>query len=59
MDSNKGRRRANLAQEGFVELHPMNDSQGSDMPPEVPPKDPPIVTTANKGWHWPGSSGEL
>ncbi|KAN0096823.1 hypothetical protein V8E51_015628 [Hyaloscypha variabilis] len=59
MDSNTGRRRANHAQEGFVELQQMSDSQVSEMPPEVPPKDPPIVTTANKGWHRAGSSGEL
>ncbi|PVH86400.1 hypothetical protein DL98DRAFT_567785 [Cadophora sp. DSE1049] len=51
LSSNSERRRANHEQEGFVELQQMNESQLSDTPPEVPPKEPTMVYTRNERWH--------
>jgi hypothetical protein len=58
-DSNTGLRRAKVGQEGFVELQQMNESQLSDTPPEVPPKEPSTVYTTNERRHWAGSSGSV
>jgi hypothetical protein len=50
-DSNPGLIRANYGQEGFIELQQANESQISDTPPKVPPKEPSTVHTTNEGWH--------
>jgi hypothetical protein len=56
-DSNPGRKHANNGQGGFIELQHANESQVSDTPPEVPPKEP--STTTNERWNRVGNSGAL
>ncbi|KAH7382013.1 hypothetical protein BKA64DRAFT_218410 [Cadophora sp. MPI-SDFR-AT-0126] len=57
--SNSKRRRTNHEQEGFIELQQTNESQLSDRPPEVPPKEPSVAYTRNERWHQAGDSGAL